>query len=75
MLEQTRTIDQTRRRELFDQVQRIFAENVPVVYIVAPRLYYAHSARVTGATPSVIRPPVLWNADTLSVTGPVNSTH
>jgi peptide/nickel transport system substrate-binding protein len=75
MLEQMSTIDPVRRRELFDQVQRIFAENLPVVYIVAPRLYYAHSARVTGASPSVIRPPVLWNADTLSVTSPATSTH
>ena len=75
MLEQTRTIDQARRRELFDQVQRIFAENLPVVHVVAPRLYYAHSTRVTGATPSVIRPPVLWNADTLSVAGSASSTH
>jgi hypothetical protein len=29
---------------------------------------------VTGATPSVIRPPVLWNADTLSVTDPRRGT-
>jgi peptide/nickel transport system substrate-binding protein len=68
MHEQTTTIDPARRRELFNQVQRLFAENLPVIYFVAPRLYYAHSARVTGASPSVIRPPVLWNADTLSVT-------
>jgi hypothetical protein len=40
-----------------------------VLYFVAPRLYYAHSARMQGVTPSVIRPPVLWNADMLSVGG------
>jgi peptide/nickel transport system substrate-binding protein len=67
MREQTTTIDPERRRELFNEVQRIFAENLPVIYVVAPRLYYAHSTRVTGAEPSVIRPPVLWNADTLSI--------
>ena len=70
MQEQAATIDPARRRDLFNQVQRIFAENLPVLYFVAPRLYYAHSARVSGATPSVLRPPVLWNADTLSVSGP-----
>ncbi len=75
MREQTSTIDQARRRELFDEVQRIFAENVPVIYLVAPRLYYAHSARLTGASPSVIRPPVLWNADSLSVTEPRRGTN
>ena len=41
-----------------------------VLYFAAPRLYYAHSARVMGITPSVLRPPALWNADTISVTGP-----
>ena len=67
MLEQAAASDPERRRELFDQVQRTFAENLPVLYFVAPRLYYAHSTRVRGAIPSVIRPPILWNADTLSV--------
>jgi hypothetical protein len=48
-------------------VQRIFAENLPVLYFVAPRMYYAHSMRLRGVVPSVLRPPVLWNADSLSV--------
>jgi peptide/nickel transport system substrate-binding protein len=70
MLEQSRTLDQERRRQLFDDVQRIFAENVPVLYFAAPRLFYGHSARLTGVTPSVLRPALLWSADTLSVTSP-----
>lgn len=69
MHEQAAVADPERRRELFNQVQRLFAENLPVIYFVAPRLYYAHSMRMTGATPSVMRPPVLWNAETLSVSG------
>jgi peptide/nickel transport system substrate-binding protein len=70
MLEQASTLDQARRRELFDEVQRLLAENVPVLYFAAPRLYYAHSRRVRGVEPSIMRPPVLWNADSLSVTSP-----
>jgi peptide/nickel transport system substrate-binding protein len=69
MNEQGTTIDPQRRSALFNEVQRIFAENLPVIYFVAPRLYYAHSTRVSGAQPSVLRPQVLWRADTLSVTG------
>jgi len=49
-------------------VQRILAENLPVLNFAAPRMYYAHSARLGGVVPSVLRPPVLWNADSLSVT-------
>jgi peptide/nickel transport system substrate-binding protein len=69
MIEQAATTDPQRRRDLFNEVQRIFAENLPVLYFAAPRLYYAHSARVTGVVPSVLRPPVLWNADSLGVNG------
>jgi peptide/nickel transport system substrate-binding protein len=68
MLQQASTIDPERRRALFNDVQRIFAENLPVIYFVAPRLYYAHSTRVTGGQPSVLRPQLLWRPETLSVT-------
>jgi peptide/nickel transport system substrate-binding protein len=67
MQQQAATLDPARRKAIFNDVQRVFADNLPVLYFVAPRLYYAESARVTGTTPSVIRPPVLWNADVISV--------
>jgi len=70
MHEQAATLDVNRRHELFNDAQRILAENVPVLYFAAPRLYYAHSRRTTGVVPSVMRPPVLWNADSLAVAGP-----
>ena len=68
MIEQARTLDPERRRTLFAAVQRIYAENLPVLYFAAPRLFYAHSRRLTGVAASVLRPPVLWSADTLAVT-------
>ena len=68
MLEQAATLDSERRRLQFNLVQRIFAENLPVLYFAAPRMYYAHSPRLRGVVPSVLRPPVLWNVDSLSVT-------
>jgi peptide/nickel transport system substrate-binding protein len=67
MLEQSASIDTDRRRQQFNLVQQIFAENLPVLYFAAPRMYFAHSARLQGVRPSVQRPPVLWNADSLSV--------
>jgi peptide/nickel transport system substrate-binding protein len=70
MLEQARTTDSDQRRRLFDDVQRTFAENVPVLYFAAPRLFYGHSSRLIGANPSVLRPALLWSADTLAVTAP-----
>lgn len=68
MLEQAASVDPERRKQLFRDVQRILAENLPVLYFAAPRLYYGHSTRLMGVRPSVLRPPVLWNADSLSVT-------
>ena len=67
MAEQASTIDPERRKAIFNDVQRIFAENLPALYFVAPRIYYAHNARVLGVMPSVQRPPALWSADTISV--------
>ena len=68
MLEQAAETDPARREMQFRAVQRILAENLPVLHFAAPRMYYAHSARLGGVVPSVLRPPVLWNADSLSVT-------
>ena len=70
MHEQSTSIDFTRRQEIFVEVQKVFAENAPVLYFAAPRMYYAHSRRMRGVLPSVVRPPVLWNADSISVTSP-----
>jgi ABC-type transport system substrate-binding protein len=61
------TPDQAHRKEQFKQVQRIFSDNLPVLYFVAPRMYYAYNVRVEGVKPSVLRPVALWNADMLSV--------
>jgi peptide/nickel transport system substrate-binding protein len=69
MAEQASTVDLEKRKQIFNEVQKTFAENLPVLYFVAPRLYYAHNARVIGVVPSVQRPPALWNADSLSVRG------
>jgi peptide/nickel transport system substrate-binding protein len=68
MLDHVTTVDERKRRALFNEVQRLFAENLPVLYFAAPRLYYAHSTRVTGTTPSILRPPVLWDPDTIRIT-------
>lgn len=54
------------RQRLFREVQRILAEQLPAIYLAAPRLYIATSARVANASPGVLRPHLLWNADVLA---------
>ncbi|MGH9386649.1 MAG: ABC transporter substrate-binding protein [Vicinamibacterales bacterium] len=67
MKQQAATADQNERKRIFDEVQRIFAEQLPALYFVAPRLHMAVTSRVGNLTPAVIRPQLLWAADTITV--------
>lgn len=68
MSKQITSTDEGRRKELFDQVQKIFAAHEPAVYFAAPRVFVATSSRVSNATPALLRPQLLWAPDTLAVT-------
>lgn len=59
--------DQAQRSELFAQVQRIMAEELPVLCFAFPRMRVAVSSRVLHATPVAFRPPVLWNPAVIAV--------
>lgn len=71
MRKQATTLDPAERRRLFVEAQKVLAANVPVLYFAAPKVMLATSARVRGATPSVLVPHLLWNAERLSVADPV----
>jgi peptide/nickel transport system substrate-binding protein len=64
---QATTLDMAERKRLFAEVQKIFTVHQPVLYFAAPHVMVPSSARVQGATPSVTRPPILWNAELLSL--------
>ena len=70
MRQQVTTTDQSRRKELFDEVQQIFAEYVPAIYFAAPRVVIVTSPRVANVQPALLEPFILWNADDLSGGGP-----
>lgn len=67
MRKQVTSLDQAERKALFDKVQAILAEQLPMLQFAAPRVYVVTSARVANATPTVLRPVVLWNADQLGI--------
>lgn len=69
MARQIASPDLVERQRLFDDVQRIFAEHLPVVYFVAPRVYVATSSRVINITPALTVPQLMWAPDTIAVTG------
>lgn len=67
MRQMTAQVDRAERKRLFDQVQMIFAENLPAIYFVAPRLHHAVSGRVGNLEPALNRPQLLWNVEKISV--------
>jgi peptide/nickel transport system substrate-binding protein len=67
MARQIASADQTERKRLYDEVQEIFSEHLPIVYFAAPRIYVAHSARVINVTPAESRPQLLWRPDVVAV--------
>ena len=61
------------RQRIFSDVQRIFGEELPALYFVAPNLTFAASARVQNLRPAPQAPHFLWSADTMAVSGPSRS--
>ena len=55
------------RQQLLREAERIFAENLPQIYFVAPKVTVAMSRKVGGAVPVLLDPKILWNADSLFV--------
>lgn len=67
MKKQSSSMNPDERRRLFAEVQRVLAKHEPVLYFAAPKVILATSARVRGATPSVLAPNLLWNSERLYV--------
>jgi peptide/nickel transport system substrate-binding protein len=67
MTRQTSSPDEAERKRLYNEVQQVFSEHLPIVYFVAPRIYVACSSRVTNVVPSEFRPQLLWRPDTVAV--------
>ena len=61
------SIDEAERTRLFAEVQRIFAEELPVVHFAAPKIFVAASTRVVNLQPVLSRPQLLWSPDTIAV--------
>jgi peptide/nickel transport system substrate-binding protein len=67
MARQMTSGDLAERKRLYIEMQKIFAEHMPVIYFVAPRIYVAASSRLTNLQPAVWRPQLLWSPDTIAV--------
>lgn len=68
--EQAGEADAAKRATTFNEIQKIMAEESPVVPIVSRHIVAAANARVGNYSPSPIFPYSIWNADELFVKQP-----
>jgi peptide/nickel transport system substrate-binding protein len=67
MRAQASTADPKKRKESFDRVQEIAAEQAPLIYLINQNALSAVSSAVAGANPVILNPQTFWNAERLTV--------
>ena len=65
MEQQLVTLDREKRRQLYFTVQRLVADNVPMVFLVSPNVLAGASNRLGNFKPAILDHLTLWNADEL----------
>jgi len=67
MRAQASTADPKKRKESFDRVQEIVADQAPFIYLVNQNALSAVSSAVEGANPGILHPQTFWNAEQLTL--------
>ncbi len=65
MTAQMSTSNYSDRKRLFDRVQELIREHLPIICLVSPNVLVGADARLGNFRPAVLPPHVLWNADEL----------
>jgi peptide/nickel transport system substrate-binding protein len=69
MRAQASSSDVKKRKEAFDRVQEIVAEQQPFIFLINRNSLSAVSTNVQGAAPVILSPQTFWNAERLTVSG------
>jgi peptide/nickel transport system substrate-binding protein len=67
MRQQLSTLRVKDRKRLYDRVQQLIAENLPLICVVSPNILVAARNRVENFQPAILDHYTLWNADELFV--------
>ncbi|MGB9197374.1 MAG: ABC transporter substrate-binding protein [Terriglobales bacterium] len=67
MQQQMVTLDHAKRKQLYDRVQQLVAENLPFIFLATPNILAGADSRVGNFKPAVLDPYTLWNADELYI--------
>ena len=65
MNQQMVTVTYKQRRRIYDRVQQLLAENLPVIFLATPDVLVGAKNNVGNFRPAVLDPYALWNADEL----------
>jgi peptide/nickel transport system substrate-binding protein len=65
MLRQMTSTDPAERRRLYDRVQEIVADELPIIPLASPHILVGAHRRVGNLQPAVLAPYALWNAERL----------
>ena len=65
MRRQMITLDRQERKRIYDRVQLLVAEQLPVICLASPHVLVGASMQLGNFEPSILRPNGLWNAETL----------
>ena len=65
MRRQMITLDRQERKRIYDRVQQLVAEQLPVICLASPHVLVGASVQLGNFEPSILRPNALWNAESL----------
>ena len=65
MRRQMVTLDHAARKRIYDRVQQIVAEQLPMIFLVSPHVVVAQRGNVGNFRPAILDHQTLWNADEL----------
>ncbi|MGB0034349.1 MAG: ABC transporter substrate-binding protein [Candidatus Acidiferrales bacterium] len=67
MQKQMITLDYAKRKRMYDRVQEIVAENVPMICLASPNILVGARDRVGNFRPAILDPYTLWNIEQLYI--------
>jgi peptide/nickel transport system substrate-binding protein len=73
MQQQMITLNNTKRKQLYDRVQQLIAEQLPFIFLATPNVLAAADSRVGNFHPAILDPYTLWNADELYIRTPIEN--
>jgi peptide/nickel transport system substrate-binding protein len=65
MQQQLVTLKYEKRKQHYDRVQQLVAENLPLICLVSPNVLVGAKTTVGNFKPAILEPATLWNADEL----------